>query len=77
MKKTYGEKKMGGKTEENERKKRGKDAEIGDKLEVGEKVKRRKEITSDKRGLDPANKINYPSLAVSRAAAGKYDALGT
>ena len=38
-----------------------------------EKIKRRKERDE---GLDPKNKINYPSLAVRRAAAGKYDALG-
>ncbi|TVY27633.1 putative J domain-containing protein [Lachnellula hyalina] len=36
-----------------------------------EKAKRRKED-----GLDPANKANYPSLAVRRRVAGKYDALG-
>jgi len=38
-----------------------------------EKIKRRKEGYE---GLDPKNKINYPSLGVRRAAAGKYDALG-
>lgn len=43
------------------------------KVRQEEKIKRRKE--RDERP-DPKNKINYPSLAVKRAAAGKYDALG-
>jgi hypothetical protein len=38
------------------------------------KAKRRKDGDGD--GFDPANKANYPSLAVRRRAAGKYDALG-
>ncbi|KAF8866937.1 hypothetical protein BDZ45DRAFT_178389 [Acephala macrosclerotiorum] len=37
-------------------------------------IKRRKEADSDI--LGSKNKINYPSLAVRKAAAGKYDALG-
>lgn len=37
-------------------------------------VKRRKEM--DGESLGSKNKINYPSLAVRKAAAGKYDALG-
>ncbi|TVY51481.1 hypothetical protein LCER1_G006255 [Lachnellula cervina] len=40
------------------------------------KAKRRKDGVSNGDGLDPANKANYPSLAVRRRAAGKYDALG-
>lgn len=37
-------------------------------------VKRRKETEGE--SLGSKNKINYPSLAVRKAAAGKYDALG-
>jgi hypothetical protein len=39
----------------------------------GEDAKRRKEKDD---ALKAKNKVNYPSLAVRRAAAGKYDALG-
>jgi hypothetical protein len=37
---------------------------------------REKEKEKEKEGLDPANKVNYPSLAVRRMVKGKYDALG-
>jgi len=37
-------------------------------------LKRKEE--SDTEGLHPVNRVNYPSLAVRRLVAGKYDALG-
>jgi hypothetical protein len=49
--------------------------------ETEEERRRRHEMKKRKKereveGLDPANKINYPSMAVRRKVAGKYDALG-
>lgn len=50
-----------------------KDAER--KREREEKKKWRKEREREKGGLDPVNKINYPSMAVRQRVPGKYDAL--
>lgn len=40
------------------------------------KRKMGKEKEREAEGLDPANKINYPSMAVRRRVAGKYETLG-
>ena len=55
--------------DEHRRKRRGKDTQ-----NIEHKGKRLKD--RDGEGLNPKNKINYPSLTVRRRAAGKYDALG-
>ena len=41
-----------------------------------EAKKRKKGKEKEAEGLDPAKKIKYPSIAVQRRAAGKYDTLG-
>jgi hypothetical protein len=41
-----------------------------------EVVKKRKVKDKQSEGLDPVNRVNYPSKAARRRAAGKYDALG-
>jgi endo-1,3(4)-beta-glucanase len=48
------------------------------KAKHDEEVKRLKEKDEEEvnRRFNATNKINYPSLAARRAAAGKYDALG-
>jgi hypothetical protein len=56
-------------SDEHKRKRKEKEGE-----EIEHEVKRQKD--RDGQGLNPKNKINYPSLAVRRRAAGKYDALG-
>lgn len=44
----------------------------------GDEGAKERTVMKDKqnKGLDPANRVNYPSKAAKRRAAGKYDALG-
>lgn len=58
-----------------EEQKEGKEREENSK-ERDEDVKKRKAKDKQGDGLDPVNRVNYPSKAARRRAAGKYDALG-
>jgi len=49
--------------------------DTGRKRKEKHEQKKRRHKT-EREGLDPENKVNYPSLAVRRRLAGKYDALG-
>lgn len=53
--------------------KKKREGAMEDERRRGYEKKRKKE---KEEGLDPANKINYPSMAMRRRVAGKYDALG-
>jgi endo-1,3(4)-beta-glucanase len=52
---------------------KGKEVENEDRRRRHEAKKRKKEREE---GLDPRDNVNYPSMAVRRRVAGKYDALG-
>ena len=58
-----------------EEQKKGKEEEENSK-DGYEVVKKRKVKDKQSEGLDPVNRVNYPSKAARRRAVGKYDALG-
>lgn len=65
-----------GKREEREKNvERRKGDESGDGRENERREGKKRKLERDE-GLHPENKVNYPSLAVRRKLAGKYDALG-
>ena len=64
------------KLKEREKQKKRKQEEAVEQEKARERERAKKKRDQESAGLDPRNKVNYPTLATRRRLAGKYPALG-